>query len=222
MSDPKRRLPPIGHAERSRVNATSKFRVGSMPARRPSGVRQWGGRTSPPPFVAIDFETADSLRDSACAVGLVRVEEGRIVERRSALIRPPRRRFLFTNIHGIGWRHVATSPTFGEIWPELAPILEGVQFLVAHNAGFDRSVLGACCQAAGFRMPGLEFQCTLQLARRTWALPSYGLAAVCDHLGIELDHHNAASDATACAHIYLSAHANAGEAVPRQPRGRTR
>jgi DNA polymerase-3 subunit epsilon len=32
-------------------------------------------------FVAIDFETADRGLDSACSVGLVRVEGGRIVER---------------------------------------------------------------------------------------------------------------------------------------------
>ena len=34
-------------------------------------------------FVAIDFETADAKRDSACAVGLVRVESGRVVYRES-------------------------------------------------------------------------------------------------------------------------------------------
>src|SRR5205085_9653487 len=47
------------------------------------------------PFVAIDFETADHGRDSACAVALVRVERGRIVRRETRRIRPPRSRFFF-------------------------------------------------------------------------------------------------------------------------------
>ena len=34
-----------------------------------------------PTFVALDFETADYPRDSACALGLVRVENHRIVQR---------------------------------------------------------------------------------------------------------------------------------------------
>ncbi|MEK7383088.1 MAG: hypothetical protein AAB262_07355, partial [Elusimicrobiota bacterium] len=41
-------------------------------------------------FVAIDFETADTGRDSACSVGLVRVENGTIVQKVVQLIRPPR------------------------------------------------------------------------------------------------------------------------------------
>jgi DNA polymerase III subunit epsilon len=32
-------------------------------------------------FAALDFETADYQQDSACALGLVRVEAGRIVQR---------------------------------------------------------------------------------------------------------------------------------------------
>jgi DNA polymerase III epsilon subunit-like protein len=56
-----------------------------------------------PTFVAIDFETADYKPDSACAVGLVRVENHQIVERAYTLIRPPRKKFVFTYYHGISW-----------------------------------------------------------------------------------------------------------------------
>ena len=53
--------------------------------------------SSPPPtFVAIDFETADYGRDSACALALVRVEAGVIVQRAFHYIRPPRARMVFT------------------------------------------------------------------------------------------------------------------------------
>jgi DNA polymerase-3 subunit epsilon len=156
-------------------------------------------------FVAIDFETADYGRDSACAVGLVRVERGQITHREKRLIRPPRRDFLFTYIHGIEWRHVAREKPFLEVWHSLQPILKGAEFLAAHNASFDRGVLNACCDAAGIPPPELPFECTVKLARQAWNLFPTKLPDVCRHLELELDHHDALSDAEACARIVLAA-----------------
>lgn len=158
-------------------------------------------------FVAIDFETADYGRDSACALGVVRAECGRIVESQSYLIRPPRPYFQFTYIHGITWTRVSREPTFGELWPKIKPILEGAEFLAAHNASFDRSVLEACLGSAGLKPPELPFLCTMRLARRTWAIRPTRLPDVCHHLGLHLKHHDALSDALACARIVLAAHA---------------
>jgi DNA polymerase-3 subunit epsilon len=157
------------------------------------------------PFVAIDFETADRGSDSACAVALVRVEGLKIVERRACLLRPPRRRFLFTYVHGITWEDVAEVAPFAEAWPELRRLLSGTAFLAAHNAWFDRSVLNACCHAAGLVPPSLPFACTMQLARRTWGIFPAKLPDVCAHLGFPLRHHDPASDAEACARIVIEA-----------------
>src|SRR5262245_27030215 len=132
-----------------------------------------------PPFVAIDFETADRPADSACAVALVRVEGRRIVERKACLLRPPRRNLIFSYIHGITWADVAGAPTFAEAWPALRAMLDGAEFLAAHNAGFDRQVLQTCCAAAGLAAPPQPFQCTLQLARRVWGLNPAKLPDVC-------------------------------------------
>ena len=74
---------------------------------------------APTCFVAIDFETADYGRDSACSVALVRVVGEEIVERTHWLIRPPRRTFAFTHVHGITWERVAREPTFADLWPRL-------------------------------------------------------------------------------------------------------
>ena len=157
-------------------------------------------------FTAIDFETADPKRDSACALGVVLVEGGRIVERGYRLIRPPRRQFnpFCVQVHGITWHDVATEPAFGELWDHFAPFFEGVDFITAHNAPFDRSVLNTCCTAARIAPPRLPYLCTVQLARRTWDLASNKLPDVCCHLGIDLKHHHAASDAEACARIAIS------------------
>lgn len=156
-------------------------------------------------FAAIDFETADYEPDSACAVALVRVRDGRIVARDQRLIRPPRRDFAFTHIHGITWSDVRDRPRFGDVWRQMAPILEGAVFLAAHNAPFDRNVLRACCDAAGLRPPPLEFTCTVRLARRVWGIYPTKLPDVCRRLGIPLRHHDAASDAEACARIVMAA-----------------
>ena len=157
------------------------------------------------PFVAIDFETADYGADSACAVGLVRVEGLAVVRRETVLIRPPRPRILFTSIHGITWAKVKDAPTFAEAWPGLAPLLDGAAALAAHNAPFDRRVLAACCAAAGLAVPTAPFLCTVQVARRTWGLPRNDLPSVCRRLGIGLRHHDAGSDAEACARILIAA-----------------
>ena len=56
-------------------------------------------------FTAIDFETANSSNASACAVGLVRVRGGEVVDKTGWLIRPPAGHDAFfelnTRIHGI-------------------------------------------------------------------------------------------------------------------------
>lgn len=158
-----------------------------------------------PPFVAIDFETADYQPDSACAVALVRVEGLQVVERRVRLIRPPRREFYFSYLHGITWEDVADEPPFAEVWPALLDLLKGAKFLAAHNAHFDHWVLQSCCSAAGLEMPTLPFECTLMLARRMWRLKSAKLSNVCSYLGVPLRHHDPGSDAEACARIVIAA-----------------
>jgi DNA polymerase III subunit epsilon len=161
-------------------------------------------------FVALDFETANRYPDSACSIGLVRVEQGQVVDKAHYLIRPPRRQFEFTHIHGITWPQVANQPNFAERWPQIAAILAGADFLAAHNAAFDRGVLQACCQAYDILPPLFEFVCTVQLARKTWNIRPTKLPNVCEYLGIPLNHHDALSDAEACARIAIASAALAG------------
>ncbi|MCC7137483.1 MAG: 3'-5' exonuclease [Planctomycetes bacterium] len=161
-------------------------------------------------FVAIDFETADAGWDSACAVALVRVEAGVVVRREQRLVRPPRSRFAYTHVHGIRWQDVERCGPFGEVWPDLEPVLAGADFLAAHNASFDRRVLEACCGVAGLAPPRLPWRCTVQTARAAWRLFPTRLPDVCRFLGIPLVHHDALSDAEACARIVVAAQALVG------------
>lgn len=156
-------------------------------------------------LAAIDFETASRSPDSACAVGVAFVDGGEVSEVRQFLIRPPRAEFEFTHLHGIGSEHVAHEPDFAAIWSDLAPLIEEVDYLLAHNAPFDRSVLDACCRSAGLLMPSPPFVCTMRLARAVWNIDPTKLPDVCSHLEIPLLHHRADSDAEACARIAIAA-----------------
>ncbi len=165
-------------------------------------------------FVALDFETSDYPADSACAIGLVRVENGKIVKEYSHLIKPPRQRMRFTDIHGITWADVADKPTFGQLWPEFSNFFEGVDYIVAHNAPFDRGVLHACCEAYAIEVPALPFRCTVRVARNHFAIKPAKLSNVCRVLGIDLNHHEALSDARASAQIMIR---SLQEVVPLEP-----
>lgn len=156
-------------------------------------------------FIALDFETADRGQDSACAIGVVCVEDEQIVHREYHLIRPPRDAFEFTYIHGIYWEDVENELDFGQLWPTLSPLIQKADFIAAHNAPFDRGVLYACCDAHGVSRPEQPFVCTVQMARKAWNLRPTKLPNVCEYLGIELDHHQALSDAEACAQIMIAA-----------------
>ena len=156
-------------------------------------------------FVALDFETADNGADSACAIGLVTARDGKIVDKQHYLIRPPRPYFMFTYIHGITWEMVKDKPTFKDLWPQIEKTLDEADFVAAHNAPFDRRVLEACCRAAGASSGERRYVCTVQLARRVWNVRPTRLDNVCRFLDIELKHHEALSDAEACARIVLAA-----------------
>jgi len=161
-------------------------------------------------FVALDFETADYGADSACAIGVVRVENLRITAREAILIRPPRTRIVFTHIHRITWPMVKDSESFAGVWTKLQPVFDGASLLVAHNSSFDKRVLYACCQRAGVPVPEIPFLCTVHLSRFIWNARPNDLKSVCQRLAIPLNHHDAGSDAEACAKIVIAAAAARG------------
>jgi DNA polymerase-3 subunit epsilon len=162
-----------------------------------------------PVVVALDFETANNSRDSACALGLVRLEGWKVAAEKVWLIRPPSAHFLHTGIHGIAWQDVEHCPSFGELWPEIGGLLKGAHWLAAHNAPFDKGVLHACLARHGHAAPKTPFLDTVHIARKVWQIFPTKLNHVCERLEIDLDHHEALSDARACARV-LALAAEAG------------
>lgn len=158
-------------------------------------------------YVAIDFETANRSRASACSLAAVTVENGRIVNAAYALIRPPELRFDYwnTRIHGITAQHVADKPTFAELWHKIRPHLEN-KIVIAHNAIFDISVLRGMLDEYSLPHPRFQYACTVDLARRVWKdVANYKLSTLAARFAIQFDHHNALHDARTCALLVLEA-----------------
>ena len=160
-------------------------------------------------FTAIDFETANGSPASPCAVGLVRVRDGKIDDSLALLIQPPYPHDYFNpfniKVHGINPTDVADAPTWQEA---LALMLEfmGDDILVAHNAGFDMGVLTSSAALIDAPLPAFEYACSLMIARKTYNIESYRLNAVAYAIGHEeFNHHDALADADACARIMIHA-----------------
>jgi len=157
-------------------------------------------------FTAIDFETANSSRGSACAVGVCTVQGGEIAQSAQYLIRPDPPFFSPFNIsiHGITPDDVANAPSFADIWPEVLASISGP--LVAHSASFDISVIRRSLDDAGIDYPDSDYYCTRVISKLTWpGMPTYALDHIAQYLGISFQHHRAAEDARACALVALEA-----------------
>lgn len=149
-------------------------------------------------FTAIDFETAQGSRWSICQVGLVRVENGIITNEVNLLVQPPNNYYWnrFIDIHGITPEKTANEPSFNKIWHKIEPFIKG-QTVVAHNGlSFDFPVLSKTLEYYGMYVPDYEKHCTYRIFKDN-------LASLCKHYEIQLNHHDALSDAKACAELFL-------------------
>jgi len=158
-------------------------------------------------FTAIDFETANGQLNSACSLGLVRVENGKIVESKEWFISPPEMYFhpMNVRIHGITEEDVMNKPSFNYIWEEVENYLQG-KMIIAHNASFDVSVLRACLKTYGIGFPDFDYLCTVQICRKIWpGMPNHKLNTMAHMFDISLQHHDALEDTLACAKIGIKA-----------------
>ena len=158
-------------------------------------------------FTAIDFESANSSPSSPCAVGLVKVFDGKIVDSYQSLIQPPYPHDWFSpdniRIHGIKPADVVSAPSWEATLSEMLEFISD-DVLVAHNASFDMSVLLGSIETIDADIPDLQYGCSLIMARKTYNLESYRLNSVAYAIGHEdFDHHDALADSDACARIVI-------------------
>jgi DNA polymerase-3 subunit epsilon len=156
-------------------------------------------------FTAIDFETA--IGHHPCSVGIVTVENGVITDEYVTLIKPPNNLYspYTIQVHGIHPRDTANAKTFSQLFPEIQRRLQG-KVVVAHNESFDRNVLSKSMALYNLDYNCLniaaKWECTVKIYKAKGLKPTK-LSDCCREMNIALNHHEALSDARACAQLYL-------------------
>ena len=150
-------------------------------------------------FIAIDFETSNQ-KHRPCQIGIAVVKNGIIVDLIMRYIKPPKNDYNPYNIkiHGIKPEMTKNAPSFDVIWSEIKHLFEG-NFIVAHNASFDMSVLNKTLDFYNITPPRIMgYACTYKIFNEK-------LDNCCRDYGIELNnHHDGICDAEACAKLFLA------------------
>jgi len=160
-------------------------------------------------FVALDFETANNNRASACSLGMVKVTGGQVVDSYATLIKPAEshnwENFWNFNVHGIPFDAYQTAPALPDVWQEIQSFI-GTAKVFAHNAPFDKSVLNRTLESWGLGESDFKFHCSMSMAQSVLqSKADVSLPALAAKFGIEgLKHHDALSDAETCAEIVLA------------------
>lgn len=155
-------------------------------------------------YVAIDFQTANRLRVSACAIALVTVKDGQIVDSFYSLICPDILHFDEENtaLHGITKDMVKDKPYFADLWPAIKEKIKG-KTLVAHYARFDMDVLTDLLDSCEEKFPDCNVLCSCVLSQAMFPeLAHHRLTDVTEHIGYKLtQRYNAMAHARACVAI---------------------
>ena len=171
-------------------------------------------------FVAIDFETANGYQDSACSVGIVKFNKKKILKSEHYFIKPsmyynddsnynndPFYDYDFKNtyIHDISWDDVSEADDFEVVWSHIKETIISADYVIAHNYSFEKNVINKCCEYYSIEPPILNWLCSMKISRDVWGIRPTSLSDVCNFHDIDLNHHDALSDAKASAEILIKA-----------------
>ena len=148
-------------------------------------------------FVFVDVETANWANDRICAIGLILVKNGESTGYYTLI--NPQTHITFTYIHGISDCDVVNAPTLNQFWQVMSKLIPDDFVFVAHNYRFDLSVMKKDLARFGLEFNPAELLDTMWVARdilyhfRT-VKGDLTLNVLSERLGVQLNHHNAASD----------------------------
>lgn len=159
-------------------------------------------------FIAIDFEIANYNFNSACSLGMVFVDRTNIIDEKYFTIRPPGDLFdpKMTAVHQIPEEILLKSPTFPEIWSEIKEYFNRETLIIAHNAQFDMNVLRNTLIEYDIPTPNFYYACSIPISNRVIKKRiSHSLIERTKYFRIQMEqHHNALSDARACAELVIA------------------
>jgi len=163
-------------------------------------------------FVVIDVETANADVSSICQVGIATFRDGELADTWVSLV-DPEDYFSFFNIsiHGIDEDRVRDAPTWEEVFPHVASLLQG-KIVVSHTP-FDCGALAGACER--YNLAGCEcaWLDSARVVRRAWprfSRSGCGLSNVAAYFGIEYQAHDALEDARCAGLLLLRAVAETG------------
>ena len=153
-------------------------------------------------FIAIDFETANPQRVSACAIGYAKVSDYKIIETKGHLIKPIGGHAPFqSKIHGIKDEHTFDKPYFGDLFPKIKDIFSYP--LVAHSL-FDKQVLNALSDHFNLGLSFTYIDSSAVAKERLSNIQDCKLKTLVKHFGLPaFKHHDAKEDAIACANVFI-------------------
>ena len=155
-------------------------------------------------YIAIDFETANNSRLSACAIGLNFVKDSKVVHSSKHFIQPPsNEKFLktHTDIHGITKGDVEYAMSFKELWDFEFSKYFTDNLIVFHNASMELSILKNLFEYYEISPYKISYIDTMLFADKLGY--SKKLTDLAKTFNIEIkQHHDPESDAETCSFIF--------------------
>jgi DNA polymerase-3 subunit epsilon len=148
-------------------------------------------------YVVVDIETNGAKPGYAqvIEIGALKVKNGKIIDKFESFVSCTYLPDTIIELTGITPKDLKDAPSRKVALTKLRAFL-GDAIFVAHNVEFDYNFLSASFERFGLGNIGNLKICTIELAKKTIQAPKYGLAGLCDFLGIDMkSHHRAYSDA---------------------------
>lgn len=155
-------------------------------------------------YIAIDFETANNSRLSACAIGLNFVKENKVVHSAKHFIKPPpNEKFLksHTYLHGISEEDVEHAMNFKELWNFEFSKYFCSNLIIFHNGSMDLSILKNLFKFYEISPYRLSYIDTMVFAEKLGYPKKLIDLAKAFNINIK-QHHDPESDAETCTFIF--------------------
>jgi DNA polymerase-3 subunit epsilon len=150
-------------------------------------------------FCIVDIETTSSKIETGqiIEIGAITIQNGKILDRFESFAKCDCVPENITYLTGIKSEDVKNAPSLKSVLEKFRLFLSDCVF-VAHNVNFDYYFISDSLQNAGFGPLLNRRICSIDLARKTFEAPKYGLGFLIEFLEIETGpHHRAYSDALA-------------------------
>lgn len=156
-------------------------------------------------ITVFDIEVLNQNPTSICAIGIVELQDQKIVSTYYSLIKPRDLSYdaFRYKVHKIKPKSLIKEKPFGEIWKDIHQYFENT-IVVSHDIQGDMMYLREALKQNHITYPHLYMSCTNVLAHLVYPdLHKYNLVELSQMTHFEYQAHHALEDAKACAHILL-------------------